>query len=385
MSDKVIPIHRGGSGFVLWLILLVVLLGGMLYFVVGRSKIDQVVVSGSDHYSKEEIIEMMNIKPGMTIIEVFMMRNDQVNYYPYVKSAKVDYNSFSSVSILVEEKSITSYMPYQNQYLALDKDGYIVGFEDERLKQLPIISGISYEASAVGQQLIQNEYLLRILLDLYQLSRKYSFYFDEIAFINGDGSQMHIYVGAVDIIIGDGEGLDRKIRDASEVIDRLGSEEAGILDLSYESDSYVLKRALDVAYYIQYGERYLAINDQDVITGLSIHRIKDLLVIGDVQVEEISDGSELVLDETFKEAIEAIRSYASKNDLEISRIGFENGDLNSIRLWIGDVYILFGDHEEYDHKFAAIVEVLNLEEEGVSGQLDIRDYQEVYQLQKNVN
>jgi len=171
-----------GSTVLIWLIAFVIILVGALYFIVGESKIRYVTVLGATHYSREEIVNMVGIDGNTSVLDIYLMASNLEATLPYVKEVALDEITFNSVTIVVTEKEIISFIAYQNQYLALDKDGYIVGYEDQRIMDRPLVEGLTFPSASVGNKLDVNEDVLSAILQFYHLGNKYDLNLDRNRF-----------------------------------------------------------------------------------------------------------------------------------------------------------------------------------------------------------
>lgn len=235
-----------GSSVLIWLIAFVIILIGALYFIVGESRIRYVTVLGSTHYNREEIVGMVGINSDTTVLDVYLMRNGLEATLPYVKEVALEEISFNSVTIVVTEKEIISFIAYQNQFLALDKDGYIVGYEDERVMDRPLVEGLTFASASVGKQLDVNENVLAAILQFYHLGNKYGLNLDRIRFTEGDATGILGYIDEVTVAFGSYLDLDRKMRDGAAALDALDTSVKGTLDLELNNGHYIFKEETDI-------------------------------------------------------------------------------------------------------------------------------------------
>lgn len=368
-----------GWGFLVWLILLVLLLLVVLYLVVGRAKVRQVVVSGSTHYSNEQIVAMVGIDETTTILDVFRLSHGVASTLPYVQSVSVDYKSFDTIHIEVTEKTIVSYIPYQNQYLALDQLGYIVGFEKEKIIDLPSVEGLYFSNAVLGERLEIEQPVLTALLEFHHLGFKYEIMLEKLVFVKGDATWIEGYIGNVTINFGNSLNLDRKMKDASQVIGLLDRDVEGVLDLSVDTGSYIFRETIPSVAYIAIDEAYLAVDSEMKVLKKSRYPMKDQLMIGGLKVGQVVLGQTLDVPEEMLLTLKQLVAWIPTSNLTIQSASFENG----LVLNTGDVALNMGNLDRFDEKIQAASALLSTYEGKPSGSIDLRERKDVYILEVN--
>lgn len=385
MSDGVEPIkHKGGKNFLLWLVLLIVLLAGVLYLIIGQSKIKQVVVSGSHHYDREDIIKMVGIDETTTVLDVYMKRNRDIANLPYIKNVAIDYLSFNAIQIKVEEKEIVSYIPYQNQFLALDKEGYIVGYEQEKIIDLPSVEGLYFSSASLGQKLEVGPEVLRALLDFYHLRNKYDVKLTDIVFVEGDATMIYGYSGNIKIIFGATNELDRKMKDAGEVLKSLDPSISGTLDLQIDSDRYIFKELINSLAYVAYEDRYLAVDAQLIVKKIARNPMLDQPLVLGLELEPPVVSQPLAMDESLLPLVGELISLVNQTPIRINQVLLNNGDGTDIRLKSGEITLLIGDLTRFDSKMTAAKKVIDALESPLEGSIDLREEKETYVFEEKV-
>lgn len=379
MSNKVVSLkQRQKSGLLLWLVLFVVLLLGVLYMVVGQSKIRQIIVSGSDHYTRDEVIQMTGITSETTVLDLFMSRNRQYKNLPYIKEITIDYRSFNSIHIKVTEKTVISYIPYQNQFLALDKDGYIVGYEDEKRMELPSVTGLYFAAATLGEKLEVDEEVLNVMLDLYHLGNKYEVKLTSIDFANGDAGMIHCFSGNIQMIFGSSVDLDRKMKNAGEVLKKLDNTKSGTLDLQNNSDYYIFKEDIGADFYMKLGELYVGVDRDFIVKKIGPHREINVPLIGGIEIEAQEVNAELILEENAREVITQILNVMVFDQVPITGVNFVKGNLENIELISDSVVLRIGSTENIEAKLESGYLVLATVEGDAAGVIDLREEKESY-------
>ncbi len=177
----------------------------------------------------------------------FFYKEQNFEEYAYIKSIDVAYNGFDNLQIIVVEKDVINFIEYQNAYLALDKDGYVIDYLSEVDQAIPLVEGLYFEtASLGGQKLPVEETIVKALLELHHLRSKYSVPLTSINFPFSDGTMLHVYVNNIQIVMGDLENLDIKMKNAGgEVMKKLSTDLSGTLDLQEDKDQFIFKKNQD--------------------------------------------------------------------------------------------------------------------------------------------
>lgn len=251
MRDRVIQLHaeklkrKSATNFKImkWLMLIIIILGIILYVILELARIKDIVVTGNEHYTVEQVIKMVGIKEQSNAIEVYFDKNSDYSMYSYIQKIDINYNSYNQIHITVKEKEVISYIKYQNQYLVFDKDGYIIDYIDDKKEDVPVVKGLYIKSAVVGEKLDIEESIIITLLDLYHLRNKYGILLTSIEFPLGNDSAVNVYVDQIKIIFGETIDLDRKMRNTSEVIKAMSDDLSGTLDLSEDKEQFILKKS----------------------------------------------------------------------------------------------------------------------------------------------
>ncbi len=65
--------RRSDHGFLLWLVIVVIILATILYFILDMAKIKDVIVSGNQHYTDEQVMAMIDVGEGSNAVDVFFL------------------------------------------------------------------------------------------------------------------------------------------------------------------------------------------------------------------------------------------------------------------------------------------------------------------------
>lgn len=372
---------EGGKHVLIWLVAIVIILVGALYFVVGASKIRQVSVVGTTHYSREEIVTMVGINKDTTVLDIYMKGAKVAGTLPYVQEVAIEDIGFNRVTLVVTEKEIVSFIPYQNHYLALDKDGYIVGYEDKKVMERPVIEGLMFTSASVGSRLEVEEILLSALLDFYHLSEKYGLALEQIRFAEGDGTMVYGHAGHITITFGNVLNLERKIRDSAAAIEALDKNLKGVLDVQSDTGKYIFKEAIGATAYLAMEKDWLAIGDGlNVIKRVQYPMLDTLLITG-LPVETPQVGQVCVQDGNRQIFLRSLIEACKSSPLPVDEVVLVKGDGTHIQLFSGDLVLDIGTLEGFDRKLLAAKALIAQEEGPVAGYIDLRGEEGTYTIE----
>lgn len=373
---------EGGRHVLVWLVAIVIILMGVLYFVVGASKIRQVSVVGTTHYPREEIVAMVGIDKDTTVLDIYMKGAKVAGTLPYVQEVAIEDIGFNRVTLVVTEKEIVSFIPYQNHYLALDKDGYIVGYEDKKVMERPVIEGLMFTSASVGSRLDVADILLSALLDFYHLSEKYGLALDQIRFAEGDGTMIYGHTGHITIIFGNVLNLERKIRDSTAAIEALDKNLKGVLDVQSDTGKYIFKETIDATAYIAMEDGWLAIGDGLKVIKKTQYPMLDTLLITGLVTETPQVGQICVQDGNRQIFLRSLIEACKSSPLPVEKVLLAKGDGTHIQLFSGDLVLDIGTLEGFDRKLLAAKALIAEEAGPVAGYIDLRGEEGTYTIER---
>lgn len=235
----------------LYIFLVVTLLLALAAFIVVEVfTVEHVVIEGNEWYSSKQIEEMvLNDEYCWNSLYVTMKyRFVDIGEVPFVEEMEVSLDDPHTLRIKVYEKGILGYLyiPVLGQNAYFDKDGFVVETSANIIPNVPKVTGINCSEVTLYEKLpLEDESILRLLLNLTQTLTKYKAEPDEIVFDEKEGAIVHY--GEIRAIVGDEENLSQKIINLSAILQELSrmGESAGTLHLenwTEESEDIVFDR-----------------------------------------------------------------------------------------------------------------------------------------------
>ena len=194
------------------------------YIVIEVFTVENVVVEGNEWYSAGQIEEMvLNDEYSWNSLYVTLKyRLMDIGEVPFVDDMEVSLDSPHTLRIKVYEKGILGYLyiPVLGQNAYFDKDGFVIETSTNIIPDTPKVTGLSCSEVVLYEKLpLEDESVLRLLLNLTQTLKKYELEPDEIAFKEKEGAI--VYYDDIRVIVGDEEHLSQKIIRLSHIWPKL--------------------------------------------------------------------------------------------------------------------------------------------------------------------
>lgn len=209
----------------LWIFLTLILLTALsVYIVMTVFTVEKVVVEGNERYSSAQIEELvLNDEYSWNSLYVTLKyRFVDVGEVPFVDEMELSLDDPHTLHVKVYEKGILGYLyiPILGQNAYFDKDGFVVETSSDIIPDVPKVTGVSCNEVLLYERLpLEDDSILRQLLNLSQILKKYNLLPDEIYF---DASkEAEIYYEDIHVIVGGEENLSQKIISLSSILPQL--------------------------------------------------------------------------------------------------------------------------------------------------------------------
>ena len=216
---------------ILFILTCIILLCSGFIFLTSYYKVTEVEVTGNEHYSKEEIQEMI-VKGGLSENSLFLAlkyHNREISDVPFIESMSVEVVSSHSIKITVYEKALAGCVEYLGKYMYFDREGIVVESASETTPGIPQITGMSYGYIILYEKLpVENEEIFKEILSMTQLLEKYEIDADKIHF--DKAGNMTLYFGEAKVALGTKENIDQKVMQLSHILPELEGK-SGVLHM----------------------------------------------------------------------------------------------------------------------------------------------------------
>lgn len=202
--------------------------------------ISDVQVNGIESLNEEQVKQICaldkqhNLFAYNTVKAGNLMRAN--NYVRDVKFKKV----FPHTLVIdVDEYKVRGYIPYMNSYLYIDGEGRVLDSRPETTKQLPIVTGLSFDTFTIGQVLNTNN------PNAYDAVKKMAALFENYDMLSAvikmdvsDTDNIRLYVNKVTVKFGGFNDANDKIVVLNEILKEMDTSVAGVLDMTAKTPTF---------------------------------------------------------------------------------------------------------------------------------------------------
>ena len=212
---------------------IILALAVLLGFVLVGFRIRTFEVNGNTRHTAQEIQDdlVVDFKTSNALFFCWKYRSPvQDPAAPYLSSVQAKLVSPGHVLVNVLEKKIIGCTVYGGSYVYFDEDAMVMEISDERIDNVPLISGIAMEQPEIYQKLpVSNAALLRTMLNVSALVQDSGLLADAIEF--DENLNMTVVIGSIRIELGQDEYLEEKLSNLVTLYPKI-SDQSGILKLS---------------------------------------------------------------------------------------------------------------------------------------------------------
>ena len=193
-----------------------------------------VAAEGASHYTAEQLCAMIGLNEGDNILFFGKGKAAQVlEQDPYIADAKLSMRVPDTIIIEVKERKVRGYVPYMGSYLYIDETGRVLDVQEAAREALPVVKGLAFGSFTLGEIIpVENPEALDVVLQISQMMEKYELLDLVVEIDVSNPENIYAYVNQVQIILGNMENGDTKIRYMAEVMKTIPEEDRGTLDLS---------------------------------------------------------------------------------------------------------------------------------------------------------
>lgn len=192
-------------------------------------KLEEVVIEGNTRYTDDEIKKKIITQStdGNTLLFYLRLKHQGIESIPFVEGIDVELINKNQVKIQVYEKVVIGCIEYMGGYMYFDKDGIIVESSNNKLEEVPFVTGLKFNKIVLHDQLkIQKEELFHIILNITQLIYKYELSVHTIG-INSD-NEVTLRMGDIKVLLGKRDIYDEQIAQLKDLIPKAGNKKLTI-------------------------------------------------------------------------------------------------------------------------------------------------------------
>ncbi len=232
---------RGSLFFKIFTLAFVCCILFLLFFYSPIFLITNVVVSGNEKYTKDEVCSKINLKKSENLFQLNKSYAKKLLMAdPYIKNVDIKRKLPDTIIIKVKERKVRGYVPYMGTYLFIDEEGRVLDVQDYFVEMLPVVEGLEFNKFKLGELLeVNNPKSFEVVVKLAQLMLKYELLKDVVKVDVKNDTDIHLHINSVDVMIGDFSDGDEKIRRLVEIIKNIPKEDKGFLDIKDINKPYI--------------------------------------------------------------------------------------------------------------------------------------------------
>lgn len=223
-----------------------VLLIGILLLSVS---VKTVTVTGNSRYSDEQIIEMLFSK-RWDYNSIYCYIRDRFTDHqqvPFVEDYKLVFKGPAEVEVIVYEKSVVGYVSYMSSFMYFDKDGIIVESTNEKLNDIPWITGLDFGHIVLHKPLpVSDQRIFEEIMNLTQILSVHQLQVNKIQY--NPFREVTLYMEGIEVVLGDSSNINGKIAELSDMLPRItglsGTLYLDTYDEANSNMSYTFKKKL---------------------------------------------------------------------------------------------------------------------------------------------
>lgn len=226
---------KSGRKFLVGLLCGIIILAGLGYLVIVLFEVEQIVVTGNQYCSEQEIIDWLKQDKysDNSLYLLWKYNQNDVAQLPAVEEAKVGLKDLKTVSVQVKEKTFSGRVDYEGKFLYFDQQGKAALITDSVIEGVPYIEGMEIKAEKItlGKALPEEEgQVYEEIKEIIPLLEKQGLSPDRIAC---EGTDLTLHFGGVRVQIGSGKFSERlaQVPPILEKLTEMYSDQTGVLHL----------------------------------------------------------------------------------------------------------------------------------------------------------
>ena len=208
------------------LFLLLVIIAGVCSI-----RIREITVTGNEKYTDEQVVDLVfpDNASRSTVLCYLREHFGKHEKIPFVEDYKLVIKSLNRAEIIVYEKSVVGYVSYMSSFMYFDKDGIVVESTNQKLDDIPCITGLKFGHIVLHQPLpVEEKSVFESILNVTQVLETYNLKVDKIQY-NSKG-EATLYMKDLEVALGDSKDISGKISELSDMMPELEGKK-GILYL----------------------------------------------------------------------------------------------------------------------------------------------------------
>lgn len=208
------------------------LIGITVLIIIFGFRIEEVIVEGTEVYSKEEIIQSVFSRDYSDNELIFWIYRKLygIHKLPFVEDIEVIYNDRNTVTLHVYDKAVSGCIKYMGQYVYFDEEGIVLQSLSEKKEGVPMVTGIQFGKFTVGKPFsVEDDSLFSTIMNLSSLIGHYHI---DVSKIHVGEGQMVLYSGNIKVFLRNKSRYDDEISVLSSILETAQRENlSGTIDM----------------------------------------------------------------------------------------------------------------------------------------------------------
>jgi len=138
--------------FLLWLLVLLLITGGVLLFNSKIFDVNEIIVYGAERYNADSIIEASGITKGVNILKVDeLAAKERLETEPFLEVLDIKRIFPATVAIYIEERTTFMQAEYNGAYIILDREGHALMQNATKDEMLLTVTGLQFKEPQLGK------------------------------------------------------------------------------------------------------------------------------------------------------------------------------------------------------------------------------------------
>lgn len=242
---------RGNTKKIIYLLILCLAIF-LIFLYFENFKLENIIIEGSEHYTAEEIEEMLVKSQKDKFTHIFYLEYavfGSPGDIPFIEKMDFEIVDKNTIHVQVYDKMIAGCVEHMGMYMHFDREGTVTECTEQPDTGVPVVTGMQFYKVVIGQKMeVDDPAIFKVIAEITQNLQKNGINCDRINF---DVRQnVKLYIGKNEVLLGNVEHHDKQIdllKKLLEASSKSGKNKAYRFDLrkNYDNIGDVPSKELD--------------------------------------------------------------------------------------------------------------------------------------------
>ena len=193
--------------------------------------IKNITVLGCDNIDSAYIISEI-FESNLDYVSILFFLKDKFVKHKeinYVEKYQIEWNSPTSVEVIVYEKPIVGYIRYMSSNFYFDKDGYVRKISATKDYNVPEFFGMSYNDLVLNKQIaVSDNTIFNSILNITDNITRYKIDINLVEY--SSTKEINLYIEQIKVLLGTNENMEIKFMVLHDILPKI-KDMSGTLDL----------------------------------------------------------------------------------------------------------------------------------------------------------